>query len=349
MHRYYAFDAAQNGGTLRIIVLDNSAGSLEASDPGQTAWLTTQLQSASTAHIPVVAIASEPLRNSDDGNAISTMLANAGVLAVFTGNPDQLDELHMVPDSGSPQIPEYEGASLGYQQAANDGVLWYDVSVNTSTRQLSVDAVPVISSLSIKPLAGLSVARSFTLQFQAIARRPPGSLPPTSSDSDPGIANYVCIPAPSCGSRPCIQPTYRFTSSDPTIGAFVQPSGPGSPFPALNASGQPTDSSTSGLFCAFNTGTTTVSVTTGLLTSRLRSPCSRGASARPAERSRTSRVRTWSRSRASRSSGGRAMRPVARRRLLLRWPPSRSAPISQRSRYLRRHRHPRRRRSSLRP
>src|SRR5262249_61612614 len=33
-HRYYSFDATQNGGRVRVIVLDNSKRPREASDPG---------------------------------------------------------------------------------------------------------------------------------------------------------------------------------------------------------------------------------------------------------------------------------------------------------------------------
>src|SRR5262249_56056077 len=43
VHRYYSFDATQNGGKVRVIVLDNSEGSLEASDAGQTQWLAAPL------------------------------------------------------------------------------------------------------------------------------------------------------------------------------------------------------------------------------------------------------------------------------------------------------------------
>jgi hypothetical protein len=66
-----------------------------------------------------------------------------------------------------------------------------------------------------------------------------------------------------------VAPTYSFTSSDPTIGDFVVPSGPRSRFPKLDASGKPIPSSTSGLFCAYNSGSATVSVTTGLLRASL--------------------------------------------------------------------------------
>ena len=114
---YYAFDAQQNGGTLRVIVLDNSSGSLGTA---QTNWLAGQLAAGQSAGVPMVAIAGEPLRVTGggalDGTSVATMLANAGVLAVFTTNPSQLNQQYMVPtyaNPGQPQIPEYEGASLG--------------------------------------------------------------------------------------------------------------------------------------------------------------------------------------------------------------------------------------------
>jgi hypothetical protein len=275
VHRYYAFDETKDGATLRVVVLDNDRRSLEASAPGQTDWLRSVLADATGKGIPVVAIAALPLRgagpgNAEDGAAVATLLAQSGVLAVFTTNGlTQLDEKHLVPEqpaAGVPQIPEYEGATLGYQQPANNGVLWYDVSVDTKAKSVSVDAVPVIDSLSLKPLQGLDVVRSFTLQFAAIGRRPISSLATTpGNDSFPGFDSYVSIPVTGCGAT-CVPPTYRFTSSDPTIGDFVVPSGSGSRVPLLDVNGKTTASRTSGLFCGFNGGTTTISVTAGLLT-----------------------------------------------------------------------------------
>ena len=120
-----------------------------------------------------------------------------------------------------------------------------------------MQGIPVVQSLALEPLNGLTVARSSTLSFRAIARRPNGTVPT--------YYHYASIPAPSCSG--CVAPSYTFTSSNPAIGDFVAPSGSGSQFPALNASGHPIHSSTSGLFCGYNAGTTTVSVTSGLLTS----------------------------------------------------------------------------------
>ncbi len=279
VNKYYAFDVAQNGGTLRVIVLDNSAGSLEASAPGQTAWLANQLSQAQSEGVPIVVFAAEPLNDNDqgaasDGDAVAAQLAAAGVLAVFTtsggvptdyqSQPDQVVEVPANAAPGAPQIPEYEGATLTYQQNQNNGVLWYDVSVNTASDTVSVQGIPVISSLAIDPIDGLIAARSATLSFQAIGRRPASTIATTPFDpSFPGYDQYVNIPASTCSS--CIGPSYTFTSSNTIVGDFVVPSAPGSPYPKLNTDGKTTHSSTSGLFCAFNSGTTTVTVTSGLL------------------------------------------------------------------------------------
>ncbi len=279
VHRYYAFDAHQNGATLRVIVLDDAEGQLEAGEAttGQRQWLEEQLAAANAQGLSVVVVAATPLQGLEEGESVAALLAGSGVLAVFTTSERRLDERHLVPENPSPgasQIPEYEGASLGYQKPQNNGVKWYLVSADTQAREVHVAAVPVIASLALKPLEGLSVARSLTLQFEAVGRRPAGTLATIAGRSEepgepgepfPGYDNYVEIPAPSCGTRPCVQPSYTFTSSDPTIGAFVEPSGPGSPLPKLGAGGHPIPSSTSNLFCAYNAGTTTVSITTGLL------------------------------------------------------------------------------------
>jgi hypothetical protein len=273
VRRYYAFDAHQNGATVRVIVLDNSNGSLEKSSAGQTAWLETQLANAQGEHLPVVAITALPLRgpagggDALDGQEIASLLASKGALAVFTTNPKELDQHYLVPSNPGegPQIPEYEGGSLGYQQEKNHGVLWYLVSLDAATSQVHVNAIPVLDSLSLKPRDGLAVARSRTLRFEAIGRRPAGTLASRSTESSPyaGYDNYVEIPAPGCGE--CVSPSYSFNSADPTIGDFVVPNVPNSPVPKLDASGHPIHSSTSGLFCAYNSGSTMVSITAGLL------------------------------------------------------------------------------------
>ena len=278
VNHYYSFTVNQNNGTVEAIVLDNSAGSLEASDPGQTAWLHSQLAQAQQAQTPVVVFVAEPLDSNvsvsnqygaaTDADSLAAYLAANGVLAVFTTSPTDSDQVHMIPydaPAGSAQIPEYEGASLTYQQSQNNGVLWYEASVNTQTNSVSVQGIPVVQSLALEPLDGLSVSRSSTLSFRAVGRRPAGTMYANPNTSNPqGYANYVAIPSASCSS--CVTPSYAFTSSNTGVGNFVQPSAAGSQYPKLTSSGKTIPSSASGLFCGFNAGQTTVSVTSGLLT-----------------------------------------------------------------------------------
>ena len=306
VHRYYAFDAEQNGGTLRVIVLDNSKGSLEASDPGQRHWLEEQLEE--DAHppppaepVPVVVVTALPLTHhgrTSDGAEVASLLASSGVLAVFSTNGSrpgaaldsevrELDEQNLVPEGaapGAPQIPEYEGATLGYQQSENNGVTWYLASIDTQARTVQVSAIPVLNSLSLKAIDGLNVARSLTLQFEAIGRRPAGTLATIAEEGIPfeGYDEYAEIPAPPCSNnRACLQPSYSFTSSEPSIGEFVVPEAPKSLRPKLDANDHPIPSSTSGLFCAYNSGTTTVTITAGLLSYSLPVTVAPGGYGRP--------------------------------------------------------------------
>jgi hypothetical protein len=281
VNKYYAFDVTQNGGTLRAIVLDNSQGSLEQSAPGQTAWLASQLNSAQAQGEPVVVFAAEPLDSfqvgaASDADSVAAELADAGVLAVFTTaggttangtSSTQTNQVVNVPadaGTGDPTVPEYEGATMTYQQDGNNGVVWYDVSVNTAKDSLSVQGVPLISSLALDPVDGLTVNRSSTLDFQAIGRRAASTIATGPANSTfPGYSQYVSIPASSCST--CISPSYTFTSSNPVVGNFVQATATGSNYPKLTGAGQTTPSSKSGLFCAFNAGTTVVTVTSGLM------------------------------------------------------------------------------------
>jgi hypothetical protein len=81
---------------------------------------------------------------------------------------------------------------------------------------------------------------------------------------------YVPIPE-NCKGQGCgafIAPDYTFHSSDPEIGDFVAPE-PASPSPRAvlqGPDGKPIPDEHSGLFCAYNPGQTTVSITTGGLT-----------------------------------------------------------------------------------
>ena len=301
VHRYYGFNVNEDGGSLRVIVLDDSTGVL---DGAQRGWLESQLYGAGAEGLPVVVVSATPLRNNTTGanlEWVAELLTeprwNGEVLATFStdgsvprptnpGEQHEYNERHMIPaerakreeeeqeqkgeHEESPTIPEYEGATLGYQQSANNGVEWYLASVDTVARTVKVSAVPVIESLALKAVDGLVGSRGKSLQFEAVARRPPATLATKAtelSQAFEGFDTYVDIPAPGCsGGRPCVHPSYRFSSSSPTVAQFVASTALGSPFPTIDPTNdRAIASSTSGLLCAYNPGTTVVTITAALL------------------------------------------------------------------------------------
>src|SRR6185437_9140300 len=171
-------------------------------------------------------------------------------------------------------------------------------SVNTAARSplsniapVTARLIPSIGSLAIDALEGTLLRRSQTALFEALARRPQagfyctGNNLPTSCENvrpDP----YVQIPARCVAQTSCLTemlPEYRFTSSRPDIANFVKVD-PASSSPRavyLNAEGKPEPDPTSGLLCAFNSGTTTVSVETGGLSYSVQVTVQKGSVARP--------------------------------------------------------------------
>jgi hypothetical protein len=172
--------------------------------------------------------------------------------------------------------------------------------------EVTAKVVPNIGQLSLDATDGALLRRSQVALFEALARRPPGGVALTYSFLGTSILGpnlYDQIPFDCQGSNcPYEVPTdYTFSSSNPDIGAFVahEPSS-GNPRQVLlganrlpvpdeprnsngeltaedrfeeNAKGEPINEKgevvsvdQSGTFCAFNAGTTTVSITTGGLT-----------------------------------------------------------------------------------
>jgi hypothetical protein len=93
-----------------------------------------------------------------------------------------------------------------------------------------------------------------------------GNRAPNNSEeveTDP----YIPIPS-NCNGTACshgLLPEYKFTSSKPDIGNFVaiNAASPTQPAVLQNAKGEPIPDEQSGLFCAFNAGTTIVTISAG--------------------------------------------------------------------------------------
>jgi hypothetical protein len=191
----------------------------------------------------------------------------------------------------------------------------------TDEAPVKVRLIPDISQLAIDPTNGVLLQRSQTALFQGLGRRPIAGMEcavegsACSFDPDP----YAPIPSP-CTGPACatgIFPEYTFTSSNRDIGQFVEvdPASPeattvlqgpgGKPIPdeprddrgeltssgrfeenaageRLNEHDEAVSSPASGLFCAYNPGTTTVTVHSGelsysqqvtILAGSVRQPC----------------------------------------------------------------------------
>ncbi|HVO53053.1 MAG TPA: hypothetical protein VMT37_01430 [Solirubrobacterales bacterium] len=295
---YYSFASQGNGGTVKVIVLDYSRPSL--GEP-QRCWLAQELAAAGAAATPAIVVGSRDLgrqaaNSAEDSARVVPILvsgafpagcpatgAPAGASAYFFDFPSQNRTYSLT--AGGRSIPSFGSGTLGYvkppQVQERDfvgygGYLLAAVAVSernaaTNVAPVSVKLIPVIGGLALNATDGTLLRRSRVALFEGLARRPlagtecVGNGAPTFCDAarpDP----YIPIPAECRGSKCAtgIFPEYTFTSSEPDIADFVAPD-PASlnPRNPLLVSEKPVLDPHSGLLCAFNAGTTTVTVSTG--------------------------------------------------------------------------------------
>ncbi|HZV74340.1 MAG TPA: hypothetical protein VFF79_11545, partial [Conexibacter sp.] len=303
---HYAFDSSGQGGTVRVIVIDNSAGSLAASDAYQVPaepqepWLRATLQDAKAHGIPAIVVGSRDLNTrfvprsnvASDGDAIARLLVDEGASAYLYERPEE-QRLTQVPAGAASTIPEYGTGTLGYrspisnaQGAGQADALFGDsgyllVSLDVARRDpatnrapASARLIPLMESLSLDALDGTLLRRSAPALFDGLGRRPRGGDrwgPLSASDGSPNPAGadpYTSFPPALCKQANCgtrIAPEYTFTSADPDIADFVavDPNTTNLRKPLQGAAGKVVTSATSGLLCAFNPGTTTLTVSAG--------------------------------------------------------------------------------------
>jgi len=305
---HYAFDSTGNGGTVRVVVIDNSSGSLEASDPHQNPlepqrpWLLSVLGEARQRGIPAIVVGSRDLNSTfnpklnvaTDGAETVRNLVEGGASAYFFERPEENRVYRLA--YGNQSIPAFGTGTLGYRSSVSDpnqptlpdalfgdsGFLLTQLDLahrNAATNRVPVDVrlIPAISDLSIQAVDGSILRRSRPALLQGLGRKPiAGDRWGEASSSDgnpnpPGSDPYVVFPPALCQVAGCstrLNPEYRFTSSDPDIGDFVlqDPNSSNQRKPLLGAHDKPVLDAFSGLFCAFNAGTTTVTVAAGGLT-----------------------------------------------------------------------------------
>ncbi len=200
---------------------------------------------------------------------------------------------------GSESIPTFGSGTLGYVLAFREqdsgsfdgvsGFLLAEVadaarSPVTDRAPVGVRLIPNIGELALEAEDGVLLHRSAPALFAALARRQrAGNLAISEQVPEPEVDPYLQIPF-NCTGSGCagdIFPEYTFSSSRPDIGGFVKPNlnSPDSHAVLDNAKGEPIrepinpltgrEESKSGLFCAYNSGTTIVTIEAGGLSSSL--------------------------------------------------------------------------------
>ncbi len=300
---HYAFDSQGSGGTVRVIVIDNSSGSLAASDPhqnppeAQAPWLQAVLADARARQIPAIVVGSRDLNTrfnprlnvATDGDEVARMLVDGGASAYFFERPEE-NRAYRVPAGSADTIPAFGSGTVAYRSPLSQardqpdslfgdaGFLLAEVDAarrNTVTNRapVSVRLLPLIEDVSLLPLDGTLLRRSRPALFQGVGRRPRAGdrwgRPTTDGTANPaGGDPYVSFPPPPCLIAGCstrLAAEYEFLSSDPDIADFVRqdPNSSNLRKPYIGPGDKVVSDSRSGLLCAFNAGTSTLTIRAG--------------------------------------------------------------------------------------
>ncbi|MGA2321019.1 MAG: hypothetical protein ABSG95_09820 [Solirubrobacteraceae bacterium] len=297
---YYALNSEGPAGSVRVIVLDQSSGG--DVDPTQLAWLAGELSSAKESSEPAIVIGNADLNaqlaaGDNAASAVAQTLLSGGASAYFYDSPERNVERPL--SIGAASIPTFGSGTLGYvnSEAESSGAFlgasgFLLASVDVAERNTATNVAPVhphlipnIGELAMEAEDGTLLRRSQAALFDALARRPrAGNRAPnqsTSFETDP----YIPIPS-NCVGTACAEglfPEYTFSSSRPEIGEFVEPN-LASPDPRavlLGSNEKPIEDPHSGLFCAYNAGTTIVTISTGGLSASLPVTVQAGSVRRP--------------------------------------------------------------------
>jgi hypothetical protein len=161
--------------------------------------------------------------------------------------------------------------SSGFLLAEVDPTPRTPTAADAAPYEVTAMVEPNIGQLALAPIDGTLLRRSQVGLFEALARIPESGRAISVAGSGDvtflGPEPYEPIPF-DCQGANCVdqvQTDFTFTSSNPDIGDFVaHEAASADPHQVqLGANGRPLPDSHSGLFCAYNEGTTTVSITAG--------------------------------------------------------------------------------------
>jgi len=281
---YYALDSSGSSDEVRVIVLDETV----AVGSEQLAWLAAELAQARARHEPAIVIG-----NGAPGGAVAQALIAGSASAYFYDAPEE----NVTGRVGSSTIPSFGSGTLGYVSSVNaerqnfighSGLLLAQVGAfNPAIGRAAVTArlIPAIGELALEAKEGILLHRSQAALFAALARRPRAGCLADGEETACTTSQYVPIPAECVGSACAsgIFPEYRFSSSRTDIGNFVEPNlASGDPHAVLlGAEEKPIPDPSSGLFCAYNAGTTIVTISAGGLSASLPVTVQAGSVRRP--------------------------------------------------------------------
>lgn len=207
-----------------------------------------------------------------------------------------------IPAYGTGTLGPNEPGESAYRDELHSSAILV-VSVNVASQAVSVKAVPNIGQLSLHAVGGVLLQRSHQAVFEGLARRPLAGIQAKGNNGNGTIiypSMYDPIPAdcqgPNCTFEVPLE--YTVTSSKPDVGGFVvheaasasaeqvQLNAKEEPIPdeprnakhelnpgdrfnenpkgePVNERGEVVPAAQSVLFCAYNEGTTMVTITTG--------------------------------------------------------------------------------------
>jgi hypothetical protein len=233
---HYAFDSSGNGGTVRVVVIDNSLGSLAASDPqqnppeAQLPWLESVLADARGKGIPVVVMGSRSLNTSftpklnvaSDGDQVARALVDGGASAYLFDRPEE-NRTMRIPAGAARTIPSFGTGTLGYRSPiaaavgletadslfGDSGVMLLEVDAAhrdpaSNVAPVGVRLIPLIEDLSLEATDGTLLRRSRPALFRGLGRRPRsgdrwGRASAGSGNPEPsGSSPYISFPPDQC-------------------------------------------------------------------------------------------------------------------------------------------------------
>ncbi len=233
---HYAFDSDGSGGRVRIAVIDNSLGSLAASDAHQNPaepqlpWLTAVLDDARADGIPAIVMGNRDLNTrftpklnvASDGDQVARVLVDHGASAYVYDRPEE-NRATRIPAAATQTIPSYGTGTLGYRSPiagavgadsadslfGDSGVLLLEIDAAerdpaTNRAPVNVRMVPIIEDLSLEATDGTLLRRSRPALFRGLGRKPRGGdrwgrASAGSGNPDPaGGDPYTSFPPDQC-------------------------------------------------------------------------------------------------------------------------------------------------------